>query len=337
MSRKLPSTSTEPIHVVVTTSIGEKSLHKIAAVDPRIHLQDGFDLVIAEKKGSIEATKNLDAILANAEIIYGAEPLSGIVFRAPKLRWIQSKWAGVESLLDDDLARSKIILTNARGIPDTPVSEFVLHIMLMFVKNAAFHFQLKQEKRWERIFPELLKSKTLGIVGLGHIGRAVARLAKAFQMKVIASDIKRSAKSRYVDVLFPSEQLTQLLSESDFVLLSVPLACNTTKLIGKKELKAMKSTAYLINVSRGPVVDEEALIRALRKKEIAGAGLDVFVTEPLPPESKLWDLPNVIFSPHVAGTLATYSEMTTDLFCDNLKRYLKGERLLNRVNKKRGY
>jgi len=137
--------------------------------------------------------------------------------------------------------------------------------------------------------------------------------------------------------LMPRGQLPELLAESDFVVLSLPATPETNKLIGEKELRSMKSTAYLINIARGSVVDEDALIRALDENWIAGAGLDTFAAEPLPRESRLWELPNVIFSPHVAGRLETYDELVTELFCKNLRRYLDGKKLLNLVDKKKGY
>lgn len=179
----------------------------------------------------------------------------------------------------------------------------------------------------------------MGIVGLGSIGREVARLAKAFGMRVIAT--RRSAKlisrARYVDILLPREHQIELLSDSDFVVLTLPLTPETRRLIGEKELRAMKSTAYLINVARGGIVDEEALIHALNARWIAGAGLDVFATEPLPADSRLWELPNVIFTPHIGGATEDYVLRATKVFHENLRRYLNGKKLLNVVDKKKGY
>jgi phosphoglycerate dehydrogenase-like enzyme len=185
----------------------------------------------------------------------------------------------------------------------------------------------------------VLRSKTVGIVGLGHIGREVARLAKAFGMRVVATrrSARQSQRARYVDRLFAPDQLLQLLSESDFVVLTLPLTKETHKIIGEAELRSMKPTAYLINVARGQVVDEEALARVLEEHRIAGAGLDVFTREPLPADSRLWKLPNVIISPHIAGYMENYSEQATAVFCENLRRYLGGKRLINVVGKERGY
>ena len=187
--------------------------------------------------------------------------------------------------------------------------------------------------------PGLLRSKTVGIVGLGSIGREVARLAKAFGMRVIATrrSVKRVTRARNVDMVLPGEELLTLLSESDFVVMALPFTPGTDRLIGERELKAMKPTAYLVNVGRGRTLDESALICALDEGWIAGAGLDAYAIEPLPAESRLWDLPNVILNPHIAGRLANYAKVATDLFCDQLKRYVNGKKLFNIVNKKIGY
>ena len=247
--------------------------------------------------------------------------------------------AGVNRFLDTEMVESPVTMTSVSGIHATPISEFVLSLMLMFVKQAPLCFQMKQAKQWGRFPPAVLRSKTVGIVGLGSIGREVARLAKAFGMRVLAT--RRSAKqigrARYVDIMLPSNQLRQLLADSDFVVLALPLTPETSKLIGERELQTMKPTAYLINIARGDIVDEVALVRALDEHWIAGAGLDVFATEPLPTDSRLWELPNVILSSHIAGSMEDYTARATEVFLENLRRYLDGKRLLNVVDKRKGY
>jgi phosphoglycerate dehydrogenase-like enzyme len=157
-------------------------------------------------------------------------------------------------------------------------------------------------------------------------------------MRVLATrkSARQVGRARYVDILLPPTQLGRLLAESDFVVLALPLTSETSRLIGEDELRAMKSTAYLINIARGDVVNEEALVRALEEKWIAGAGLDVVATEPLPAASRLWELPNVILSPHVSGGMEDYAMRATELFSENLRRYLGGKKLVNVVDKKRG-
>jgi phosphoglycerate dehydrogenase-like enzyme len=184
-----------------------------------------------------------------------------------------------------------------------------------------------------------LYGKTVGIVGLGHIGEEVARLSKACGCRVIGT--RRSATERTrsddCDEIMPSKDLPALLGKSDFVVLAVPLTNDTRQLIGETELRSMRSNAVLVNIARGAVVDEPALIRALKEGWIAGAALDVFEQEPLPPESELWDMENVIVSPHISGGTEIYNQRAAGIFRENLRRYLAGERLMNLADPARGY
>ena len=327
-----------PLNVLLTASMGEEFLERIRAVSPRIKLDDVSDLVAAEQRQDFSRQEELDARLSRAEVIYALRLPGNVIARAPGLKWVQVISAGVDRFFDNDFRRSPVMVTNVSGIHATTISEFVLQVMLMFAKQAPLCFRLKQEKQWQRFNTTVLRSRTVGIVGLGHIGREVARLAKAFGMRVIATRRSaRAARARYVDLLLPSRELPELLSESDFVVLSLPLTSETSQLMGEKEFRMMKPTAYLINIARGSIVDEKALVRALDEKWIAGAGLDVFAVEPLPADSRLWEMPNVIFSPHIAGSMEDYIARATGIFCENLRRYLGGQRLLNVVSKKKGY
>ena len=333
------------VNVLVVSRISEDSKRQIEAISPRIklwdtsHLWDAPPKVHGKQQKEDFSSKEFDALLAQAEVIYGFRPPKNVVARAPRLKWYQNMLAGVDYFLDDAIIKSPVVVTSMSGIHATPVSEVVLEMILMLAKQALTCFYAKQKKQWQRFDPPMLPSKTVGIVGLGNIGREVARLAKAFRMRVLAT--RKSAKkvgwARNVDTLFPKGQLPVLLSESDFVVLTLPSTPETHKLMGEKEFKTMKPTAYLINVGRGDVVDEEALIRALEENWIAGAGLDTFSTEPLPKESKLWDIPNVFLSAHVAGRMQNYDKIANKVFCENLRRYLSGEKLLNVVDKKKGY
>ncbi|MFC2005355.1 D-2-hydroxyacid dehydrogenase [Chloroflexota bacterium] len=329
----------ESVNVLVTSAIGDECLQQISSVSPKIKPTNASSLFRAEQSGDLTSKEKLGALLAEAEVIFGLRLPKNVITRAPKMKWIQVLSAGVNRFLDAEMVESPVIMTNVSGIHAIPISEFVLEQMLMFVKLAPLCFQMKQEKRWERPPPSMLRSKTVGVVGLGSIGREVARLSKAFGMRVVATrrSAKRGGRARYVDMLLPRDQLQQLLGESDFVVLALPLTPETKKLIGEEELRNMKPTAHLINIARGEIVDEEALIRALEEHRIAGAGLDVFATEPLPPDSRLWELPNVIFSPHISGGQEDYAVRGTEVFCENLRRYLSGKKLLNVVDKKKGY
>jgi D-2-hydroxyacid dehydrogenase (NADP+) len=327
------------INVVVTSKISRECWDAMTVVSPDLNIIDASEALKNELKGIPGSIEKMDALLATAEIAYGLRFPNGLLKRAPALNWVQAMSAGVDKLLDDEFRRHPVIVTNVSGIHAATIGEFVLAQILMFAKQMPACFQLKQAKQWKHLWPVSVRSKTVGIVGLGNIGREVARLSAEFGMKVTA--VRRSAREEgragHVDVLLPADELPQLLAESDFLVLSLPLTPETLGLIGEKELRLMKPGSYLINISRGPIVDEPALIRALEEKRIAGAGLDVFATEPLPIESKLWDLPNVIFSPHIAGVMQNYDLLATRIFAENLKRYLAGDNLLNVVDKQRGY
>jgi len=256
-------------------------------------------------------------------------------------------------------ADKQIVCTNASGIHATNIAEYVFMMMLAFGHRLLALLSYQRERLWaeaERetsLVPLELRGSTLGIVGYGSIGREIAHVAQAFGMEVLA--VKRNVRQPedsgvnyvipgtgdpegvYFHRLYPPEALLSMVRECDFVVVTVPLTEATRGMIDAKVLAAMKPTAYLINVSRGDVVDEEALVRALQEGQIAGAALDVFSTEPLPAESPLWELPNAIISPHVAGNTTDYNEKAAHLFLENLKRYLAQEELLNRVDRARGY
>lgn len=328
----------QDIKVLVTYSVSPELKKQIEAVSPRIKMLDAVELSHGDYRGEPAAKKKMDDILADTEIIFGQILTKGLPARAPKLKWIQLTSAGVDRFLNPELIKSNIVLNNVSGIHSTSIGEFVMEMMLMFVKRAPQCFEMKQKREWQRFNAAVLRGKTVGIVGLGNIGREVARLCKAFGMKVVAT--RRTAgqhSARNVDTLYLSSELPKLLADSDFVVLSLPLTPETNKLIGTKELHMMKPTAYLINIGRGPIIDEPALIKALEDEVIAGAGLDVFTTEPLPKDSRLWELPNVIYSPHVSGGMEDYTARATEVFCQNLKRYIEGKKFLNTVNKKAGY
>ncbi|MHB8084865.1 MAG: D-2-hydroxyacid dehydrogenase [Dehalococcoidia bacterium] len=327
------------VNVVATIKLDDRAARQITEINKRIKLIDASGLAQREQAGDAAARRQMDALLADAEVIYGFRLPKNVIARAPRLKWIQVMAAGVDRYLTDEILSSRVTVTSVSGIHASTIGEFVMGLMLMFVKRSDLCFQLKQQKRWQQFNPGILKGKTVGILGLGNIGREVARLSKAFGMTVMAT--RRSAhegqKSKNVDRIFAPGLIDELLGSSDFVVLTLPLTARTRHIIGEAQFRSMKTTAYLINIARGNIVDEKALIRALKRKWIAGAGLDVFAEEPLPSDSPLWELPNVIFSPHVAGGMENYIERTNGVFCENLERYLDKRKLLNVVNKKHGY
>lgn len=337
----------QTVNVLVTDTFGDECLEKIAAASPRIKLTDASPLFqaagkigvpIAEEKNST-AKKKLDGLLAEAEVIFTHRIPRDVFKRSPRLKWIQLTSVGVENFINAGILDSSVIVTKASGISAVNISEFVMGLMLAFSKQFPLYFRLKQEKQWKRFPPSVLRSKTVGIVGLGSIGQEVARLAKTFGMRVIATrrSTKRAGRTKHVDTMLTHRQLPRLLAESDFVVLTLPLTPETQQLIGEEELRTMKTTSYLINIARAGIVDEKALIRALDEQWIAGAGLDVFSTEPLPTNSRLWEFPNVILTPHVSGSMGDFNKQATELFLKNLRRYLDGKKLFNVVDKKKGY
>jgi phosphoglycerate dehydrogenase-like enzyme len=286
-------------------------------------------------------------LLADAEVVCAFQAPEDILTRAPRLRWFQFPGAGVDNLAGTGLLNPgcPVVLTTAAGIHATPISEYVLGSMLMFARRFPEMLRLQEQhnwaygSRWNALRGTELYGKTLGIIGLGGIGRRIAQLGRGFGMRVLG--LSRSASEGTndpdVDTLYPPSGLRDLLGLSDYVVLAVPLTAETERLIGEHELLAMRPTAYLVNISRGRVVDEQALIRALTGGWIAGAGLDVTVEEPLSPDSPLWDMPNVILTPHMSGLTDQYSTRLTEIFAENLRRYRAGKPLLHVVDVTRGY
>ena len=259
-----------------------------------------------------------------------------LLARVPNLRWIHTISAGVDHLLFPELRESDAILTNASGVFNIPIAETVMAYILAVVKRLPEFWAHQREHRWEKLPLRELRGLTVGIVGLGDIGAEVARLCRAFGMRVLGLR-RRPAPSDLADEVLPPDRLQDLLARSDFVVIAVPLTAETRGMIGRAELAAMKPDAWLVNISRGAIVDEEALIEALRAGRIGGACLDVFAEEPLPPESPLWDMPNVIITPHNSWSSPHIEEREIALFLENLRRYVAGEPLLNVVDKQAGY
>jgi D-2-hydroxyacid dehydrogenase (NADP+) len=300
-------------------------------------LKEKVDLIPSLNK------EHLKKIIPDAEILVCFSIDKETFLSAKKLKWIHGAYVGINKLLFPEILKSKTPLTSSKGMHGDTVSDHAMAMILAFAKGLVFSWNCKMQKNWcptgvmkQRFEPQ---EKLLGIVGFGTIGQTLARKAKAFGMKVMATKntVRKGEKSKYVDKLLPKDKFREFLCSSDVVVLTTPLTKETYHMIGAKELDCMKDTAILINVARGGVVDQEALIDALIEKKIAGAGLDVFEEEPLSPKSKLWDLENVILTPHVAGSRRDYFQKVGEIFRTNLIRYLNKKPLLNLVDKKRGY
>lgn len=283
-------------------------------------------------------------ILPGAEVLFAWGLARRHVDKADGLRWLHTPLAGVDRILNPELVRSPIRVTSSRGVNSVAVAEHTLGLILAMTRGIADSVRAQGGKRWAQqdLYgrkPPLdeLHGKLLGILGLGDIGRELAVRARALGMRVWG--LVRTARSKpdCVDRLLVAGKEDTLLRESDILVLAVPLTKATRGLIGERRLKRMKHSALLVNIGRGELVQESALVRALREGWIAGAGLDVFTTEPLPPSSPLWSLPRIVMTPHVAGTHPEYMARSADLFLQNLKRYLADEPLINEVDKQAGY
>lgn len=333
------------IRVVVAMNFSDEIMAQLQAVSPRLVIERHFPNVP-------------DAIWPEAEVLYTLRKFPDPA-QTPRLRWIQLHSAGVDHILKEPIVRAEdVTITTASGIHATVMAEFCLGMMLALAYKVPLMLRLQARAEWPEKPHALfvlreLRGQTLGIVGYGSVGRELARLATGLGMRVLAS--KRDVMHPEADPneygedglgdphgdlparLYPPEALASMAAECDFLAVTAPLTEATRHLIGEAVLGAMKKTAFLINVARGQVVDEAALISALAAGQIAGAALDVFAEEPLPATNPLWNLDNVILSPHVSGNMQRYHEKAAALFAENLRRYLDNRPLLNRFDRKRGY
>ncbi len=292
------------------------------------------------------AGSELARALPDAEIVVAQGLSEDELVQAQRLRWLSSWAAGVERVARPSLLSRGIVLTNASGVHGPNIAEHLLAMILMFTRAMPRLHRAQLARRWERSLasraegPGELSGKTLLIVGLGRIGEALAARARPFGVRLVA--VKHDPSARHdagvaVDELVGMSALDEVLGRADHVCLTVPLTRETHHLIDARRLALMRPSAHLYNISRGAVVDQAALVDALRGGRLAGAGLDVFETEPLPEDSPLWELENVILTPHVAGLTPHYFERAAALFADNLDRFLSGQPLRNMYDAARGY
>lgn len=262
--------------------------------------------------------------------------LPEVIARLPSLRWIHFLSAGVDPVWEMDFPKERFLLSSSRGINSNAMAEFALGLMLSVVKDFRGFARNQAEKRWERHWLEELTGKQLLIVGTGSVGSRLAAMARSFDMRVTGVARQPRTQTEFDSVIGISN-LNAVLPQADFVVLAVPLTPETRGLFGRDAISAMGTKAWLINLARGEIVDESALIEALEGGRIGGAALDVFTEEPLPAESPLWSLPNVILTPHVSGTTNLYMKRAVELFFANLESLRKDGRLLSEVLPERGY
>ena len=332
------------LNVLVTMRFTEEQLGRIRAVSPEL-------TVTCEDAGRADYSQT--------DVLYAGSPPRDLT-RAPRLEWVQLHMAGVNALYDHPLYRdTKIPLTTTSGVHAATIAEYAIAMLLALAHRVPRMVEWKarggwppDEERWPLFVPTELRGSTLGIIGYGSIGRELARIAKsAFGMAIVVCkrDPSRREDTGYAlpgtgdpagvlpDAWFAPDKLHELLARSDAVVNCAPLTGETERMIDAAALRAMKPSASFINVGRGASVDEAALTRALREKQIAGAAIDVFAQEPPPAGHPFYALDNVIVSPHVSGFLPSYDDKCAELFADNLRRYLAGEPLLNLVDRATGY
>ena len=311
---------------------GAKQIEDIPGIE---RLGDAVDL-----RFSNGATQ-LETALSGAEILLGWDFRAGELReawpRADRLRWIHWAAAGVDAALFPELVTSDVVLTNSQGVFDRAMAESVLGLVIAFAKRLPETLALQSQRSWKYRLTERLEGRRVLVVGVGSIGREIARLLRAAGLQVTGVGTRAREDDPDLGRIFPVSELADLLPQAHYVVVATPLTDATRGLFGAPEFRAMKPSARLINVGRGEVVEEAALVDALRTGEIAGAALDVFETEPLPADSPLWSMPQVIVSPHMSGDFEEHPQALSDLFIENFRRYRAGEPLLNVVDKSLGY
>ena len=340
--------------VLITSWLEPEHVERIRGTDPRLEVIYEPELLsqpryVADHSAPVSRTPELEArwrgLLARAEILFDFDKSHGpdLPGLAPNVKWIQATSAGIgEYVRKNGYAESMpdTVLTTASGVHARPLAEFCIMMMLAFHKKLLTSLRDQRERRWDRFAAGELDGQTLVIVGVGRIGKEIARLAKQFGMRVVG--VKRTVAgvdpaSLHLDELFGPKELHRALVQAQNLVLIAPGTSETAGMIGARELALLPKGAVFINIGRGALVDEPALIETLRSGHLLGAGLDVFAQEPPAPDNPLWGMENVVMCSHSASTAYRENERITDLFCRNLRRYLAGEPLLNRFDHSLGF
>lgn len=330
--------------VLIASHLEPEFVERIRQVDSRLQVIFEPELLatpeyMADHYGVPERTPENEArwqaLLGEADILFDFDysHRQDLPDLAPQLLWIQASSAGIGQFVKRNQYDARLphtVFTTASGIHARPLAEFCIMAILMHYKNLLPTLHAQAQHRWERFASTDLEGRVLGIIGLGHIGTQVAQMACSLGMRVIGTNAVPPAPC--VERYYPPDQLHAMLPQAEVLVLSVPHTPQTEKMVGAAELSLLPTGAFLINIARGAVVDEAALIEALRSKHLSGAALDVFAEEPLPPSSPFWDMENVLVSPHSASTSDRENERLTDLFCDNLRLFLDGMPLRNVLN-----
>ena len=346
--------TTAPIEVLITARVTQEQLDRMRSLHPRLIIRGepgGIAIMTAEEAAAARINitgfdypdfrPDLDyqGLLRKAEVLFATRVPPEVVKRAPRLRWIQFTSAGVDHLWQPSLGEANVAVTSTKGIHAYPMAEFVMSAILAFEKGVPRMLRSQREHRWDRFMVEELLGKTMVLLGVGEIGRGAARLAKAFGIRTIGVGRRATgdAPAPELDERVSADALPGILGRADYVVASLPLTARTRASINEAAFRAMKRSAIFVNVGRGKTVDEAALTRALQEGWIGAAALDVFEQEPLPAASPLWDLPNVLVSPHMGSDTERYMDRMTEILYDNLVRYAEGRPLRNVVDPREGY
>jgi glyoxylate/hydroxypyruvate reductase A len=338
------------INVLIASPLAPELVERIVSLDPRLNVTYRADLLGQPRypgdhfppilRTSAQA-EEWAALLAQAEVMLDVDQPSISEFRrlATNVRWIQSSSSGIgEWVRRLGIVETDVVATNAAGIHARPLAEYVIFAMLYFAKSWPRMAAEQRARHWQRCAIETLEGKTLGIIGVGRVGGTVAKMAKTFGVRTLG--VRRTSNgpsSSDVDTTYPPDGLREVLRQSHYLALCVPHTSETIGMIGAAELACLPAGAVVINVSRGSIVDESALIELLQAGHLGGAALDVVAREPLAADSPLWQMDNVLITPHSMSTAVDENARLTELFCDNLRRYLDGQPLRNVVDKQKGY
>jgi len=306
-----------------------------------VPLQELADISVSNDEAELEKLAPYAEVILYSGLTGKAVNFHEVWKHAKGVRWVHSLSAGVEKMLFPELIESDVPVTNARGVFKRSLAEFAVLGMLYHYKKVRLLVENQRAHKWDNFSVHFTNERVMGVVGYGEIGRECAVLAKGIGVKVhaVRRNPERSADDPILERVFKIEELHEMLAEIDVLVCAAPLTPETHHMISDAEFKAMKPTSLVINVGRGPVIDEAALVRALQNNEIGGAALDVFETEPLPESSPLWDMENVLISPHCTDRTVDpdWLDLSMQLFVANFYRYEKGEALENVVDKKAGY
>lgn len=316
------------MRIVLCYPVETQHLKQIAEAAP------GAEIVDAGQHRIADEILSADIYCGHAKVV--PIPWDEVVQRG-RLKWIQSSAAGMDHCLVPAVVESEIVVTSASGVLADQVTEHTLALMTGLCRSLPVFFRAQQAREFIRRPTRDLHGTTVGIVGFGGNGRRLAEVLRTLKVRMLATDVFPVDKPDYVEALLPPERLDEMLPQVDFLVLAAPLTSQTRGMIDRRALGLMKRDAFLVNMARGPLVVEQDLVEALLAGRLAGAAMDVTEVEPLPPASKLWELPNVIITPHVGGQSRARIEDMTSFFCENLRRWQSGRPLANRIDKRLGF